>query len=62
MRRADDNAETVRARLKEYHAQTEPIIAYYDKGGLVRRIDGMRSIDQVTAQVTSALKECVRAG
>lgn len=62
VRRADDNAETVRARLKEYHAQTEPIIAYYDKGGLVRRIDGMRSIDQVTAQVTSALKECVRAG
>lgn len=62
VRRADDNAETVRARLKEYHAQTEPIIAYYEKGGLVRRIDGMRSIDQVTAQVTSALKECVRAG
>jgi adenylate kinase len=62
VRRADDNAETVRARLKAYHAQTKPIIAYYEKSGLVRRIDGMRSIDEVTAQVTSALKDYVRAG
>ena len=30
-------------RLKAYHSQTEPIIAYYDERGLVRRIDGMRS-------------------
>ena len=59
VRRADDNAETVRARLKAYHAQTEPIIAYYQKKGLVRRIDGMCSIDDVTALVKDALKNYV---
>jgi len=59
VRRADDNAETVRARLKAYHAQTEPIIAYYQKRGLVRRIDGMCSIDEVTALVKDALKDYV---
>lgn len=61
VRRADDNAETVRARLKAYHAQTEPIIAYYEKKGLVRRIDGMHAIDEVAAQVRDALKECAGA-
>jgi len=55
-RRADDNAETVRKRLKAYHAQTKPIIAYYDRRGLVQRVDGMRRIDEVTEQVISALR------
>jgi adenylate kinase len=56
LRRADDNPETVRQRLKAYHAQTEPIIAYYDEHGLVRRIDGMQSIDEVTRQVIAAVR------
>jgi adenylate kinase len=55
VRRADDNAETVRQRLKAYHAQTEPIIAYYAERGLVERIDGMRSIESVTDEVRKAL-------
>ncbi len=59
IRRADDNAETVRQRLEAYHAQTKPIIAYYDRRGLVQRVDGMRSIDEVTEQVVSALREKV---
>jgi adenylate kinase len=54
-RRADDNAETVRQRLKGYHSQTKPIIAYYDARGLVRRVDGMRPIDEVTAEILAAL-------
>jgi adenylate kinase len=54
-RRKDDNAETVRARLKAYHAQTAPIIGHYDKAGLVRRVDGMGAIDDVTARLTAAL-------
>jgi adenylate kinase len=54
-RRADDNAETVRQRLKAYHSQTTPIIAYYDARGLVRRVDGMRPIDEVTAKILAAL-------
>lgn len=54
-RRADDNAETVRERLKAYHAQTAPIIDYYDKKGLLRRVDGMEPIDKVTDQLKAAV-------
>jgi len=61
-RREDDKAETVRARLKAYHAETKPIIAYYKDRGIVHNIDGMRSIDEVGAQVEAALTEHVRAG
>lgn len=60
VRRADDNAETVRQRLKAYHSQTEPIIAYYDKQALVRRVDGMRAIDEVTEEVVAALRDGTR--
>lgn len=60
VRRADDNAETVRQRLKAYHSQTEPIIAYYDEQALVRRIDGMRAIDVVTEEIVSALRDGTR--
>lgn len=55
-RRADDNAQTVRQRLQAYHTQTTPIITYYDRRGIVQRVDGMLSIDEVTAQVISALR------
>lgn len=54
-RRADDNAETVRERLRAYHAQTAPIIDYYEKVGLVRRVDGMEPIDKVTDQLRAAI-------
>ncbi len=43
-RRADDNAETVRERLRAYHAQTAPLIAYYDGKGVLERIDAMGAI------------------
>lgn len=54
-RRADDNAETVRARLKAYHDQTEPIIAYYRTKGALRTVDGMAAIDDVTTQLMEAV-------
>lgn len=60
-RREDDKAETVRARLKAYHAQTEPIIAYYKGRDIVHNIDGMGGINEVTAQVEAALREHVQA-
>ena len=50
-RRSDDNAATVRARLKAYHEKTAPILSYYGKNGLVRTVDGMASIDEVTRQL-----------
>lgn len=46
-RRADDNAETVALRLKAYHAQTAPLIAYYDGQGVLRRVDAMGDIGEI---------------
>lgn len=54
-RRADDNAETVRARLVEYHAETAPLIAFYQGTGKLKNIDGMADIDDVTAAIARAL-------
>ncbi|MEL6978261.1 MAG: adenylate kinase [Pseudomonadota bacterium] len=54
-RRPDDNAETVRSRLEAYHAQTAPLIAYYQQTGKLRSIDGMADIDDVTRQVKDAI-------
>ncbi|MEK9751702.1 MAG: adenylate kinase [Rhodospirillaceae bacterium] len=55
-KRADDNQETVRARLVEYHAQTEPIIGYYEKSGVFSRVDGMASIEEVKRQIDGILR------
>ncbi len=54
-RRADDNAETVRARLRAYHEQTAPIISYYAGKGTLESIDGMAAIDDVTGQMKAIL-------
>jgi adenylate kinase len=50
-RREDDNAETVRARLDAYQAQTAPLLPYYRDKGLLTTVDGMAEIDQVTAEM-----------
>jgi adenylate kinase len=57
-RRADDNEQTVRARLKAYRDMTAPIIDYYSKKGMLKTVDGMDGIDGVTEQ----LKRVVGAG
>ena len=55
-RRADDNAETVRARLAAYREQTAPILPYYREKGLLVEVDGMADIDEVTRQIEQVLK------
>lgn len=55
VRRSDDNEETVRGRLATYHSQTAPILPFYDARGLLKAVDGMADIDDVTAQIESAL-------
>jgi adenylate kinase len=55
-RRADDNAETVRERLKAYHAQTAPLIAYYEGKSVLERVDAMGAI----ADIRQALGALVR--
>jgi len=57
IRRPDDNAETVKARLKAYREQTAPILPYYRAKGVLRSIDGMADIDTVTQQIETILKK-----
>jgi len=54
-RRADDNAETVKTRLDQYHAQTAPILPYYRDRGVLKSVDGMADIDVVTEQIEAIL-------
>ena len=60
VRREDDNAETVRARLDAYHAQTAPLLPYYRDKGLLSVVDGMAEIDQVTAEVLQTTERAAR--
>jgi adenylate kinase len=53
--RQDDRPETVRERLRVYHRETEPLVAYYDERGLLRRVDGRGDADAVTARIRAAL-------
>ena len=54
-RRPDDNEQTVRTRMAEYRAKTAPILPYYEEKGLVRRVDGMASVDEVAAAIDAIL-------
>jgi adenylate kinase len=54
-RRKDDNEETVRTRMAEYRAKTQPILPYYEAHGLVRRVNGMAPIDVVAAEIDAVL-------
>jgi len=54
-RRPDDNEQTVRTRMAEYRAKTAPILPYYEEKGLVRRVDGMASVDDVAMQIDEIL-------
>lgn len=55
-RRKDDNAETVASRLEAYHAQTAPLLPYYDGKGALKSVDGMAEIDEVTRQIEAVLE------
>ena len=54
-RRPDDNEQTVRTRMAEYRAKTAPILPFYEEKGLVRRVDGMTSVEEVAAAVDAIL-------
>src|SRR5437764_6824602 len=54
-RRPDDNEQTVRTRMQEYRAKTAPILPFYEAKGLVRRVNGMASVDEVAAQIDAVL-------
>ena len=54
-RRADDNEEAVRTRMGEYRAKTAPILPYYEAKGIVRRVDGMASVETVAKAIDGVL-------
>jgi adenylate kinase len=60
VRRQDDNAKTVRARLDAYHAQTAPLLPYYRNKGLLVSVDGMAEIDRVTDQLFKTIDDATR--
>jgi adenylate kinase len=55
IQRDDDKEETIRKRLEVYHSQTEPLIDYYDRAGLLRRFDGSRSAEDVHDHLRAAV-------
>ena len=55
-RRADDKAKTVGARLEAFNRQTAPLLPYYKGRGVLRQVDGMAAIDQVTAEIEGVLR------
>ncbi|MBO9412774.1 MULTISPECIES: adenylate kinase [unclassified Ruegeria] len=56
-RRADDNAETVASRLTAYHAQTAPLIDYYQAQGVLKGINAMGQIDDISIDLQGYVQE-----
>ncbi len=54
--RADDREETVKRRLDEYDAMTAALLPYYEKLGILRRVNGVGKPDEVTARIASELE------
>lgn len=55
--REDDNAEALKKRLDVYHAQTAPLIEYYGGRGILKTVDGMADVDDVTRAIEEALNQ-----
>jgi len=54
--RKDDHEEAIAQRLRYYHDWTAPIMPFYESKGLLRRVDGVGTPDEVAARVTTALR------
>ncbi len=55
LQRADDREDVVRPRLTEYSAMTAPLVAWYSNRGLLRRVDGVGALDEVSAALFRAI-------
>ncbi|AMS42447.1 adenylate kinase [Aminobacter aminovorans] len=53
--RKDDNAEVFEERLREYYKKTAPLIGYYYANDLLKQVDGMADMDDVTAQIEAVI-------
>ena len=54
--RVDDTPEVIANRLKIYHDQTEPVVGYYQQRGLLSKIAGEGSMEDIYAQIAAVLK------
>ncbi len=54
--RDDDREETIRKRLQEFHEKTAPLVDYYTRKGMLRRIDGTGEIEAIGARISSLLE------
>jgi adenylate kinase len=54
--RADDNEETIKNRLTNYNQKTLPLLDYYKTSGLLKEIDGMGTVEKITALIKEVLK------
>lgn len=57
--RSDDNETVIRHRLDLYHEQTEAVVGKYAERGILRRVDGIGAIEEVTDRVMAAIAEAV---
>jgi adenylate kinase len=59
LQRDDDQPETVLERIKVYQRETSPLIDYYEKRGLLRRVDGSKGIEEITEALLAQIEEAV---
>ncbi|MCF0234316.1 MAG: adenylate kinase [Thermoguttaceae bacterium] len=57
--RADDKPEVIKQRLVAYHTQTEPLVDYYTKAGILHKIDGLGTIDEIFERIQKVLDQFV---
>lgn len=55
VQRKDDTVEAAVTRVAKYHSETAPVVPFYDKLGIVRRVDGVGAPEEITARITAAL-------
>ena len=53
--RDDDQPEVIKNRLGQYHEKTEPLVDYYDERGILNRVDGKRSPDEVEERINGII-------
>ena len=56
IRRSDDNEETLRKRLDTFHTQTKPVVDFYEKLGVLKKLDAAVKPDEVYTQFKAALQ------
>jgi len=59
--RSDDTEENIKHRLEVYHKETQPVLNYYEKKGLVKKINGMGSVEEIFERIKDSLNVIVKS-